>query len=170
MVMGDSDAEMDGMSELEGEEIETGAEQPAGQAYAGGKENGGAVWQEGAIGVVGDQEAGGARAIPTSTVQKLAESGDRSEASASTKQPSVRRVQASLGAPVVMETGPAPPLLAVEGRQAVCGDPECEAPMVCSVAPAPFNNVRGLTGTPVPATVRSHLLRAKLPGLPSNCP
>ena len=77
MVMGDSDAEMDGMSELEGEEIETGAEQPAGQTYAGGKEHGGAVWQEAAIGVVGDQEAGGARAIQSSTVQKLAHSGDR---------------------------------------------------------------------------------------------
>ena len=118
MAMGDSNAKMDVMSELEGEDIENGAEQPAAEAYAGGKEHGGAVGHEAAIGVVGDQETVWPQAIPSSTVQKLAQSGARSKASPSTKQRSVTRVPAPALALVVIETGAGPPLwIAEEGTE-----------------------------------------------------
>ena len=116
--IGDSNAEMDTLSDVEGEEIETDAEQSAGHVYPAGKEYGGAVRQEAAIGVVGDQEAGGGQAIPTSTVQELAQSGDRPQSSARTMQRSVTRVRAPPIALVVMETGPGPPLWTAEqGKQ-----------------------------------------------------
>ena len=67
---------------------------------------------------MGDQEAGGGQALPTSAVQELAQSGDRPQSSARTMQRSVTRVRAPPIALVLMETGPGPPLRTAEhGKQ-----------------------------------------------------